>query len=49
MKKFGDPARPRDGDPFDSLRVERLVSFAPVLVSSVLAIDCEVVRHLDLH
>lgn len=35
-------------DPFDALPVLRLETGAPVLGSSVLAFDCEVVRHVDM-
>ncbi len=42
-----EPTEP-PSDPFDSMQVVRLVSTAPILVRSVAAIDCEVVRHLDL-
>lgn len=48
MRKFADPARPRDGDPFDALLVDRMTSGAPVLASSEVALECEVVRHMDL-
>jgi flavin reductase (DIM6/NTAB) family NADH-FMN oxidoreductase RutF len=48
LRKFSDAARPRDGDPFDCLQVERLVSATPLLSRASLIIDCEVVRHLDL-
>jgi flavin reductase (DIM6/NTAB) family NADH-FMN oxidoreductase RutF len=36
------------GDPFDSLELERLVTGAPVLRRARAAVDCQVVRHLDL-
>jgi flavin reductase (DIM6/NTAB) family NADH-FMN oxidoreductase RutF len=36
------------GDPFDSLELERLVTGAPVLRRAKAAVDCHVVRHLDL-
>jgi flavin reductase (DIM6/NTAB) family NADH-FMN oxidoreductase RutF len=36
------------GDAFDALAVETLASAAPVLRRSIVAIDCEVVRHFDL-
>ena len=38
----------RESDAFDSLPVETLVSGAPVIKRSILAIDCEVVRHFDM-
>jgi flavin reductase (DIM6/NTAB) family NADH-FMN oxidoreductase RutF len=36
------------GDPFDSLEVERLVTGSPVLRRAKSAVDCQVIRHLDL-
>ncbi|MCG3123992.1 MAG: hypothetical protein GIKADHBN_02431 [Phycisphaerales bacterium] len=38
----------READAFDSLPVETLVSGAPLIRRSVLALDCEVVRHFDM-
>ncbi|MEQ9096765.1 MAG: flavin reductase family protein [Phycisphaerales bacterium] len=35
-------------DPFDAVAVLTLESGAPILESSVLAFDCEVVRHVDM-
>ena len=35
-------------DQFDAVRTTRLFSAAPVLVGCAAAIDCEVVRHVDL-
>jgi flavin reductase (DIM6/NTAB) family NADH-FMN oxidoreductase RutF len=42
--------RPPDeaGDPFDSLGVETLATGAPVLRRSIVALDCEVIRHYDI-
>ncbi len=48
LRKFAETARPRDGDPFDCFPSMRLVTGAPVIIRSPLAIDCEVVRHFDL-
>jgi flavin reductase (DIM6/NTAB) family NADH-FMN oxidoreductase RutF len=48
VRKFSEMTRPRDGDPFDCLAVERLVSTSPLLSRASLTLDCEVVRHLDL-
>ncbi|MBX3409193.1 MAG: flavin reductase [Phycisphaeraceae bacterium] len=48
MKKFSPSTRRAEGDPFDSMVVERLVTRSPVLARSELVIDCEVFRHLDL-
>jgi len=47
-KKFHEANRPKDGDPFDCMQVERLVSGTPLLAKSNLVVDCEVTRHLDL-
>ncbi|MCC6426119.1 MAG: flavin reductase family protein [Phycisphaerales bacterium] len=38
----------READAFDSLPIETLISGAPIIKRSLLAIDCEVVRHFDL-
>lgn len=45
-KKFGEGRR--DGDPFDCLPVETLRSGAPIIKRGISALDCEVVRHLEL-
>ena len=45
-KKFGEAKR--DGDPFDCLPIEFLRSGAPVIKRGISAMDCEVVRHLEL-
>jgi flavin reductase (DIM6/NTAB) family NADH-FMN oxidoreductase RutF len=47
MRKF-DPNATADGDPFDALEVVKLHSWAPILARSLVAFDCEVVRHFDL-
>lgn len=36
------------GDQFDSVPTERIVSTSPILSRSIMAIDCEVVRHFDI-
>jgi flavin reductase (DIM6/NTAB) family NADH-FMN oxidoreductase RutF len=36
------------GDPFDSLEVDRLVTGAPVPRRCIAAVDCTVVRHMDI-
>jgi flavin reductase (DIM6/NTAB) family NADH-FMN oxidoreductase RutF len=36
------------GDPFDSLELERLITGAPVIRRARAAVDCRVIRHLDL-
>ncbi|MBS0197075.1 MAG: flavin reductase [Planctomycetes bacterium] len=48
IKKFAEPNRPRDGDPFDCMPIERMVSGAPILSRALAVYDCEVARHLDL-
>jgi flavin reductase (DIM6/NTAB) family NADH-FMN oxidoreductase RutF len=48
LRKFAETSRPRDGDPFDCVRTERLTTGAPVICKSTLALDCEVIRHFDL-
>ncbi len=49
LRKFSEHSAPdENADPFDSLPVERLATGAPVLKRSLLAFDCEVVRHFDL-
>lgn len=47
VRKFADEAS-REDDPFDYIAWETLQSQAPVLRRSLAAIDCEVVRRLDL-
>ena len=46
-KKFGTED-PGGGDPFDMLEVRTLVSGSPILTRATMALDCEVLRHLDL-
>lgn len=49
LKRFEVEVAPDElGDAFDALAIETLNSHSPVLKRSVLAIDCEVVRHFDL-
>ncbi|HYE62420.1 MAG TPA: flavin reductase family protein [Phycisphaerales bacterium] len=48
LRKFAETSRPRDGDPFDCVRAEKLVTGAPIISKSPLVLDCEVVRHFDL-
>src|SRR5512144_498395 len=45
---FGSSANGARGDAFDSLEVERLLTGAPVLKRSLAALDCQVIRHLDV-
>ncbi len=48
-RRFEEPRLPDDRyDPFDLLEVEHLVSHAPILKRSTLALDCEVYRHFDI-
>lgn len=47
LKKFSGHLSDH-ADQFDSVATERLVSGAPVIKRSLLAIDCEVVRHFDM-
>lgn len=50
LRKFVEPGRPKEpGDPFDCLQVETLTTGSPVLKRAIAALDCEVVRHLDLN
>jgi flavin reductase (DIM6/NTAB) family NADH-FMN oxidoreductase RutF len=48
LRKFAETSRPRDGDPFDCVPLERLATGAPVLSRSPHVLDCEVLRHFDL-
>lgn len=48
LKKFTEMVRPKDGDPFDCLALEKLSTGVPLLAKSPLVLDCEVTRHLDL-
>jgi flavin reductase (DIM6/NTAB) family NADH-FMN oxidoreductase RutF len=45
QKKFGAE---ESADPFDMLETRTLVTGSPLLSRSIIALDCEVVRHLDL-
>lgn len=49
LKRFEAEVAPDEmGDAFDALAIEALHSQSPILKRSILAIDCEVVRHFDL-
>lgn len=49
LKRFEAEVAPDElGDAFDALAIETLNSHSPVLKRSMVAIDCEVVRHFDL-
>ncbi|GAB5496829.1 MAG: hypothetical protein Phyf2KO_19090 [Phycisphaerales bacterium] len=49
LKKFDSYHAPDElGDPFDALEVSRWATGSPILKRARAAIDCEVVRHLDL-
>ncbi|MGD9789558.1 MAG: flavin reductase family protein [Phycisphaerales bacterium] len=47
LKRFGAGAR-ESADPFDCFRVERLATGSPCLTRAQGAIDCELIRHIDL-
>lgn len=47
LKKFDTPEA-TDEDPFDSYRVLRLRTGAPVMAKALVAFDCEVLSHVDL-
>jgi len=49
LRKFSPRRAPDDrADQFLSFQVERLVTGSPILKRSLMALDCEVVRHVDL-
>lgn len=49
LRKFGPLRVPESqNDPFDSIETDRLISGSPIPRRSLLALDCEVVRHLDI-
>lgn len=49
LRRFEAEVAPDElGDAFDALAIETLHSHSPVLKRSLVAIDCEVVRHFDL-
>jgi flavin reductase (DIM6/NTAB) family NADH-FMN oxidoreductase RutF len=48
MRTFNQVGGATKGDPFDALEVDRLVTGAPVLRRSLAALDCQVIRHLDV-
>lgn len=49
LRKFDGYTPPDEhSDPFDALPVETWTSGAPILKRAIAAVDCEVVRHLDL-
>lgn len=47
LKKFDTPEA-TDEDPFDSYRVLRLRTGAPIMPKALVAFDCEVLSHVDL-
>jgi len=52
QKKFGETG-PRDNprrdlDPFDCVATETLITGSPLIRRSALALDCTVIRHLDM-
>jgi flavin reductase (DIM6/NTAB) family NADH-FMN oxidoreductase RutF len=49
FRKFASHQPPdEEGDPFDSIEVESLVTGSPVLSRATAVLDCVVVRHFDL-
>ncbi|MEO1584804.1 MAG: flavin reductase family protein [Planctomycetota bacterium] len=49
IRKFEGYTPPDEhSDPFDTLAVETWKSGSPILKRAIAAVDCEVVRHLDL-
>jgi flavin reductase (DIM6/NTAB) family NADH-FMN oxidoreductase RutF len=49
LRRFDGYAPPDEHtDPFDSLAVETWATGSPILRRSLVALDCEVVRHLDI-
>lgn len=49
LKKFDSYHAPDElGDPFDALEVSSWATGSPILKRARAAIDCEVIRHLDL-
>jgi flavin reductase (DIM6/NTAB) family NADH-FMN oxidoreductase RutF len=48
LRMFGSAPAAGRGDPFDALEVERLATGSPIPKRCLAALDCQVVRHLDL-
>ena len=49
LKKLGEHAAPdEDRDPLASLPTQTLATGSPILSKAISALDCEVVRHIDL-
>ena len=48
LRTFGSLPAPGRGDPFDALELDRLATGAPIPKRCKAALDCQVVRHLDL-
>jgi flavin reductase (DIM6/NTAB) family NADH-FMN oxidoreductase RutF len=48
LRNFGSPATAGRGDPFDSLELDRLTTGSPIPKRCLAALDCEVLRHLDV-
>jgi len=48
QRKFSCGNMREVGDPFDSFEIERLLTGAPILKRCPLALDCQVIRHLDV-
>lgn len=47
LRRFSESEH-HDADPFDGVETTTLVTSAPILTRSLMALDCEVVRHFDL-
>lgn len=48
LRTFGSLPAPSRGDPFDALELDRLATGAPVPKRCLAALDCQVLRHLDV-
>jgi len=49
LHSFGSARTPlAAGDPFDPLEIDHLTTAAPIPRRCIMALDCEVVRHLDV-
>lgn len=48
LRTFAGPAVGGRGDPFDALEVDRLATGSPIPKRCLAALDCLVIRHLDL-
>ena len=48
LRNFGAPPAAGRGDPFDALELDRLTTGSPIPKRCLAALDCQVIRHLDL-